>query len=705
MSPVGPGESAPLGATVYSTGVNFSLFSKHASRVDLLLFDGATDEEPRAVIPLDPRRHRTYHYWHVFVPGLVPGQVYAYRAQGPFLPEQGLRFDGEKILLDPYGLSVAVPEGYDRLAAARPGDNAAVAMKSVVAAPGAYDWEGDRPLRRPFAETVIYELHARGFTAHPTSDVAPEKRGTYAGLIEKIPYLVDLGVTAIELLPVFQFDPQTAPPGLVNYWGYQPVSFFAPHHAYSSRKEPLAVLDEFRDLVKALHRAGIEVILDVVFNHTAEGDENGPTLSYRGLANESYYLLQQDRRRYADFTGTGNTLNANQSIVRRLIQDSLRYWVTEMHVDGFRFDLASILSRDESGRPLSSPPVLWDIESDPRLAGTKLIAEAWDAAGLYQVGSFVGDAWLEWNGRFRDDVRRFLKGDDRSVSGLACRLLGSPDLYGHEQRESEQSINFVTCHDGFTLDDLVSYDRKHNEANGEENRDGSNDNLSWNCGVEGPTGDPAIEALRNRQVKNFLTLMMLSAGTPMLLMGDELRRTQRGNNNAYCQDNEISWFDWSLLERHADIHRFVKLLNRFRQRREVVTQQGSALSLNELLRRARIDWHGVVLGEPDWSDPSHSLAFTLESLHARFLFHGMLNAYWEPLTFDLPAVPGSWRRSIDTSLVSPADFVPWEEAPFVSQPNYTVQPRSVVILVFPANGRFPSGRMGRSPAVIVRRTL
>ena len=360
-------------------------------------------------------------------------------------------------------------------------------MKSVVADPNRYDWQGDLPLNRAFAETVIYELHVRGFTRHPSSGIAAEKRGTYAGLIEKIPYLKDLGVTAVELLPVFQFDAQDCPPGKTNYWGYAPVSFFAPHQAYSSQKSSLAVLDEFRDMVKAFHRAGLEVILDVVFNHTAEGGRTGPTFSYRGLANDVYYILDKDKSRYADYTGCGNTLNANQPIVRRLIQDSLRYWVSQMHVDGFRFDLASILSRDEEGRPLPNPPVLWDIESDPLLAGTKLIAEAWDAAGLYQVGSFIGDRWQEWNGRFRDDVRSFLRGDNGSVSGVATRILGSPDIYGHEEREAEQSINFVTCHDGFTLNDLVSYNHKHNEANGENNRDGSDNNLSWNCGAEGPS--------------------------------------------------------------------------------------------------------------------------------------------------------------------------------------------------------------------------
>ncbi|MFN8628080.1 MAG: glycogen debranching protein GlgX [Candidatus Binatia bacterium] len=693
------GASAPLGATVHGGGVNFSIFSRDAALVELLLFDDANAARPAEAFALDARRHRTYHYWHVFVPDLKPGQVYAYRAHGPFAPDRGLRFDSQKVLLDPYGLAVAIPDAYARDATRRSGDNAAVAMKSVVADPGDYDWEGDAALRRPFVETVIYELHVRGFTRHPNSGVASAKRGTYAGLIEKIPYLADLGITAVELLPVFQFDPQDAPHDRVNYWGYQPASFFAPHHAYGSRKEPLAVLDEFRDMVKALHRAGIEVILDVVFNHTTEGGPDGPTVCYRGLGNDIYYILEQDRARYADYSGCGNTLNANQPIVRRLIQDSLRYWVTQMHVDGFRFDLASILSRDEAGRPLPSPPVLWDIESDPVLAGTKLIAEAWDAAGLYQVGSFAGDAWQEWNGRFRDDVRRFWKGDNGTVSHLSARILGSPDIYAHEEREAEQSVNFVTCHDGFTLNDLVSYNRKHNEANGENNRDGADDNLSWNCGTEGPTDDPAIEGLRNRQVKNFLALEMLAAGTPMLLMGDEMRRTQHGNNNAYCQDGDVSWLDWSLLERHGDIHRLVKSLIAFRQRREVVAYDGR-LSLNQLLQRARIEWHGVALHRPDWSDDSHSLAFTLHSLHGRFLLHGMLNAYWEPLTFELPPVPSEsqhpWRRCLDTARASPDDFWPWETAPLVEQAAYVTQPRSMVVLMLPLRVGAEDGSAVRS---------
>ena len=682
---MGAGRSFPLGATVYPDGVNFSVFSRDAATVELLLFDRVDDPKPSRILTLDPRKNRTYHYRHLFVPNLKPGQIYGYRASGPFEPQKGFRFDPEKVLLDPYARAVAVPGNYNRLAATQPGNNTGTAMKSVVADAGTYDWEGDQPLHRPFAKTVIYEMHVRGFTRHPSSGVKEGKRGTYAGLIEKIPYLEELGITAVELLPVYQFDPQDASPGMVNYWGYSPVSFFAPHQGYSSRKDPLGVLDEFRDMVKALHRAGIEVILDVVYNHTAEGDDRGPIFCYKGLQNDTYYILEKEGSAYGNYTGCGNTLNANQPIVRRLIVDSLRYWVREMHVDGFRFDLASILSRDETGHPLKNPPVLWDIESDPVLAGTKLIAEAWDAAGLYQVGSFIGDSWKEWNGKFRDDVRGFLKGDNGTVSRMATRLLGSPDLYSWKEREPEQSINFVTCHDGFTLNDLVSYNQKHNEANGEENRDGSNDNLSWNCGVEGPTDDPDIERLRNRQVKNFLTINLLAVGAPMLLMGDEVRRTQRGNNNAYCQDNEVNWFDWSLLAKHPDVHRFVKQLLFFRLRRDAAEEEG--LSLNELLRRGQMQWHGVKLNQPDWGDHSHSLACTVRSIKGRFLIHLMFNPYWEALEFELPPLgesPASgWHRWIDTALDSPDDFCEGASSPLLKGANYPVQRRSVVVLFAP----------------------
>ena len=688
------GRSFPLGATVLGGGVNFSVFSREASRVDLLLFDDPAAAHPARVIELDPRSHRTYHYWHVFVPGIRPGQVYAYRAAGPFDPARGLRFDPAKMLLDPYGRAVIVPDGYSRQAASRFGEDNAIAMKSVVVDPESYDWEGDAPLRRPFATTVIYEMHVAGFTRHPSSGVAPERRGTYAGMIDKIPYLQDLGITAVELLPVFQFDRQDCPPGLVNYWGYSPVSFFAPHAGYSSRKDALGPVDEFRDLVKALHRGGIEVILDVVYNHTAEGNAEGPTFSYRGLANEVYYILDKDRAQYANYSGTGNTLNANQPIVRRMILDSLRYWVVDMHVDGFRFDLASILARDETGCPLENPPVLWDIESDPVLAGTKLIAEAWDAAGLYQVGSFVGDSWKEWNGRFRDDIRRFIKADTGTVRSLAQRVLGSPDIFGHQEREPEQSINFVTCHDGFTLNDLVSYNNKHNAANGEGSRDGLDENLSWNCGVEGATEDATVERLRRRQIKNLFVILLISVGTPMLQMGDEMRRSQRGNNNAYCQDNEVSWLDWSLLERHRDLYRFAQKSIAHRLNWMGSSSQVSAeLSLNELLSSAEIDWHGVRIGSPDWANDSHSIAFTLRSGRYRLplWLHVMFNAYWEALDFDLPPIPATavagWQRWIDTSLESPGDIIDPLAAPGVPGTLYRVAPRSVAALFVRTDAR------------------
>jgi len=676
------GQSAPIGATVSNGGVNFSLYSRDAAKIELLLFDRDNDPVPARVITLDASHHRDYHYWHVFVPDLQPGQIYGYRVHGPHDASQGLRFDATKVLLDPYGRAVAVPENYSRELAKGPGDNAASAMKSVVVDPRLYDWEGDVPLRRPASQTIVYEMHVKGFTRHPSSGVAENIRGTFRGLIEKIPYLQDLGIPAVELLPVFQFDPQDCPKGLVNYWGYAPVSFFAPHHGYSSRRDPLGAVDEFRDMVKALHRAGIEVILDVVFNHTAEGNENGPTLCLRGIDNAAYYFLEQDRSRYSNYSGTGNTLNANHPIVRRMIVDSLRYWVEEMHVDGFRFDLASIFARDSNGNAMSNPPVLWDIESDPVLAGTKMIAEAWDAAGLYQVGSFIGDSWKEWNGCFRDDVRSLSRGDNGAMPRFADRFIGSHDLFGHEQREAEQSVNFVDCHDGFTLNDLVSYNHKHNEANQEGNRDGGDDNRSWNCGVEGPTTDPEIERLRLRQAKNLMAATLLSLGLPMFQMGDEILRTQHGNNNAYCQDNEENWLDWSLLSKHADMHRFVKLILARRTLRDASPQR-QRMPLIDLIREGIKGWHGVKLNQPDWSEHSHSIALSVGLKKAGLVAYLIFNAYWEPLEFELPPIEagyGSWRRWIDTFRDSPEDIVPWLEAPIVPENIYRAGPRSVIVL-------------------------
>ena len=680
---VATGSSYPLGSTLRPGGANFSVYAKNAVSVDLLLFDKVDDDRPSRVIPLDRMRNRTFHYWHVFATDIQAGQLYGYRVGGPSDPEHGLRFDADKLLLDPYARGVALGPNYERKAASMPGCNYAEAMKSVVVDYRGYNWEGDAPLRRPFRGTVIYEMHVRGFTRHPNSGVAEGKRGTYAGVIEKIPYLKELGVTAVELLPIFQFDPQDAPPGLANYWGYSPVSFFAPHCGYSSDPSPLGAIAEFRDMVKALHRAGIEVILDVVFNHTAEGDQRGPNFCFKGLANDVYYILDPQTGGYTNYAGTGNTLKANHSVVRRLILDSLRYWVTEMHVDGFRFDLASILSRDEEGKPFPNPPILWDIETDPVLSGSKLIAEAWDAAGLYQVGSFIGDFWKEWNGQFRDDIRSFLRADAGSVAKLPNRLFASPDIFANEGKEPETSINFVTCHDGFTLHDLVAYNAKHNEANREQNRDGCDHNYSWNCGVEGPTDDPAIKALRCRQIKNFLTLNMFAAGTPMLTMGDEVCRTQQGNNNAYCQDNELSWFDWSLLRRNADIHRFVSGLIRLRGL--LYAHQESPANLSLFFQQLHIEYHGVKLNQPDWGADSHSLAILLANLQQSYLIYFIFNSYWESLEFELPAQFKNhvlqWLRVVDTSLPAPQDCLEVDSACKVNGLVYRAESRSITLLL------------------------
>jgi glycogen operon protein len=665
---VRPGHPAPLGATPTADGVNFSVYSRHADRVEVLLFETADAPAPAAVLPLQ----RTADYWHGEVAGVGPGQVYALRADGPARQ----RFDARKVLVDPYGRAIVGYEHYQRAAAAAPGDNCATALRSVVGGED-YDWEGDRPLGAGDRRGLIYELHVRGFTADPASGVAPERRGTYAGLIEKIPYLQELGVTTVELLPVHAFDPHDAPEGRQNYWGYSTLGFFAPHPLYSSDRSPLGPLREFRDMVKAMHRAGIRVYLDVVYNHTAEGGEGGPTLSFRGLANRSYYILERDRRHYANSSGCGNTFNGNHPVGLRLIMDSLRYWVQEMHVDGFRFDLASIMTRDGRGHPMLRPPLILGIETEPALAGTDLIAEAWDAAGLYQVGCFPGQRHREWNGRFRDDVRRFLRGDEGTIEAVMARLVGSPDLYDGPRDRPWRSVNLVTCHDGFTLNDLVSYNHKHNEANGEDNRDGDSHNLSWNCGIEGPTRAPAITEVRRRQVRNFLTLLMLAHGRPMLWMGDEVRRTQGGNNNAYCQDNPLGWFGWDDVTRHADLRRFVRELAALADGIEEL-QENDFWSVTSHLEKGDLSWHGVVVGKPDWTPRSHSLAWTYE----RSRVHVMANAWWRELTFETPPVPANltWHRIVDTSRPSPGDITRGQDAETVTSAKITVPWHSVVVL-------------------------
>lgn len=676
------GHGHPLGATYYDEGVNFSIFSKNAQHVELLLFDEPQDGQPSRVIPLNKDKNRTFYYWHIFVEGLKPGQLYGYRVNGPHKPKSGYRFDGSKLLLDPYTRAVANWQNYSREKAKMSGDNTEVALKSVVVDPYDYDWEGDQPISRPYSETIIYELHVKGFTANSNSGVAKEKRGTYAGVIEKIPYLKELGITAVELMPVQQFDEQDAFKGLTNYWGYSPVAFFAPHAAYGSSDDPMSAVNDFRDMVKAFHKAGIEVILDVVFNHTAEGDHTGPVHSFKGLENLAYYMLEGNMMHYKNYAGCGNTFNANHSIVRRMIGDSLRSWVTEYHIDGFRFDLASVLSRDEYGVPLKNPPVLWEIESDPVLSGTKIIAEAWDAAGLYQVGSFIGDRWAEWNGKYRDDIRRFVKGDKGRVSKLASRILGSPDIYTAPDREITRSIHFVTCHDGFTLNDLVSYNDKHNLANGEDNRDGANDNYSWNCGVEGKTNNEEIEALRIKQIKNFTTLTFISQGTPMILMGDEVRQTQNGNNNVYCQDNELAWFDWSLVEKNKELLEFNKTLIYLTQNTELFKIE-RLLSTKEHPNVPHIVWHGTKLDDPDWSYNSHSLAFNLVHPEAGENFYVMINAFWDELEFEIPECSSKgkvWKEVINTSKSHPNDIVEAKNALTVSSDVYVVPARSIVLI-------------------------
>jgi len=677
------GQPYPLGATVCPDGTNFSILSASATGIELVLFDHAGGAPATRTATLDPFRNRTSHYWHIFLPGIKHGQLYGYRAHGPFDPAVGQRFDAGKLLIDPYGRVVSVGVNYSRDAACRPGDNAATSMKSVVADLTLFDWEDDTPLNRLFRDTVIYELHVAGFTRHPSSGVTAAHRGKYLGVVEKIPYLKSLGITAVELMPVFQFDPLDAPAGLSNYWGYDPVSFFAPHLAYSAHIDnPLACLDEFRTMVKELHRAGIEVILDVVYNHTAEGDENGPTLCLRGLENKFYYILHNDLAHYADFTGTGNTLKANHSVVKRLIMDSLKYWVSEMHVDGFRFDLASIFSRSDSGEPLLDAPIIWEIDSEPILAGTKLIAEAWDSGGLYQVGSFGQDKWKEWNGAFRDDVKSFLKADANTAWKLHERIIGSPDIYKNGHRPTGQSINYVTCHDGFTLNDLVSFGSKHNDQNRSQNSDGTNANLSWNCGAEGPSTNPEVEALRIRQIKNFFALTLLSVGTPMLLMGDEVRRTQQGNNNAYCLDDEVSWFDWGLCETNSELLRFVREAIQLR----LCFDQGTssnAIPLEDYLTGAHIKWHGTALDKPDWGRDSHSIAVAFHNHAQNNIRYVAINSYWQSLEFELPPLPGSssgWIRMIDTSLGAPADIVGAENGPEVTGSTYVVNPHSVIML-------------------------
>jgi isoamylase len=682
-----PGRPHPLGATVDSGGVNFSLYSQHATGVELLLFRSHTDTEPAQVIALDPVFNETFFFWHCRVVGLRPGAFYAYRVQGPWDPANGHRFDSEKVLNDPYTHAVERTL-WQRGAACQPGSNLATSMRCVVVDVHDYNWEDDAPLQHPMQDSVIYEMHVGGFTKSPSARVTHP--GTFAGVIEKIPYLKTLGITAVELLPVFGFDQsegQRSGPGgvrLSNYWGYSTVDFFAPAAAYCVSPEEGQHLREFRDMVKALHRAGIEVILDVVFNHTSEGNQDGPVISFRGIDNSVYYhLVPEDKQYYMNFSGCGNSVNCNHPAVEKFILECLEFWVREMHVDGFRFDEGSILSRGEDGAPLKHPPVLWGIELEESLMDTKVIAEAWDAAGLYQIGYFPGPRFAEWNGRFRDDIRRFVAGQPGLAGVVATRLAGSADLYQRENRTPVNSINFITCHDGFTLNDLVSYNKKHNEANGEDNRDGVDDNLSWNCGWEGDTDNAAVNALRERQVKNFAAILLLAQGVPMICGGDEIRRTQRGNNNCYCQDNGLSWHDWSNLEAQAGVLRFFSGMIALRQRHDSLRRQSFFSGSRNARGLQDIAWHGCQLGAPGFNDPAcRVLSCTLGGPDDGEDLHLIFNMDDQALGFDLPVLNGrSWLRAVDTSLPSPQDIAPIGEEALVNTTQYLAQPRSVVVLI------------------------
>jgi len=682
-----PGNPHPLGTTIQNGGVNFAIFSQHATSVELLLFDKHDDPEPLQVIPLDQKVNKTFHFWHVFVEKLKPGMHYAYRIGGPHDPARGHRFNENKVLIDPYSKG-NTNNLWDRIRACGPEDNLDSSLRSVIPDSSTFDWEGDRPLNRPISESVIYEMHIGGFSKHRSSGV--EHPGKFKGVIEKVPYLKELGVTAVELLPVFEFDDKEVlrigadGKPLYNYWGYSTVSFFAPHRGYCLNSETGAHLNELREMVKALHKAGIEVILDVVFNHTSEGNHQGPAINFRGIDNEIYYhLVENDKQYYMDYSGCGNTLNCNHPIVQKMIVECLEFWVGEMHVDGFRFDEGSILSRGQDGIPMEYPPVIWSIELSEILADSKIIAEAWDAAGCYQIGYFPGYRWAEWNGKFRDDIRRFVKGDPGVIGAVASRISGSSDIYQATGHLPINSINFVSCHDGFTLNDLVSFDEKHNLENGEGNNDGINENLSWNCGVEGPTDNAEIEHLRNRQIKNFATILMLSRGVPMFVMGDEIRRTQNGNNNAYCQDNEISWMDWSLLERNEETYHFFRKIIEFRKTHPILHLP--RFFSGDVNRRGLkdISWHGTRLNSPGWSDAdARALAFTLGGFDGDPDMHVMMNMYWDNLEFDIPVIPGTkWYKKIDTSEQSPCDVADQGSEKLYSGNTLKISGRSIVVLV------------------------
>jgi glycogen operon protein len=708
-----PGQPRSLGATVTDTGINFAIFSRHATRVWLMLFDQPTAGAPSHEFELDPLANRTGDIWHIHVAGLAHGQFYLYRVDGPYQPERGHRFNRYKPLLDPYAKALTGGPGFtwdfsQAFGYNRTSPRADLSFstttrlagmpKCIAYGPDGFDWQGTRPLNRPWQETIIYETHVRSLTSHSSSGVS--QPATYGGLIEKIPYFQELGVTAIELLPVYQFDewefrrfnPKTGE-RLRNYWGYNTLAFFAPkgHYSHLGADQGQQVI-AFKEMVRALHQAGLELILDVVFNHTVEGNQLGHTLSFRGLDNSIYYILGDNPRYYKDFTGVANTLNANHPVVQDFILDCLRYWVLEMHVDGFRFDLATSLTRDGQGHIMGQPPLITRINEDPLLRHTKLIAEPWDIGG-YQVGHFPGNRWAEWNDKYRDELRRYWRGESGLIGALATRLAGSADLYLAGRGAPNYSINFITAHDGFTLNDLVSYNNKHNEANGENDRDGNNNNLSFNYGVEGPTNDPVIEQIRTQQVKNFLATLLLSQGTPMLLGGDEFRRTQQGNNNAYCQHNEISWYDWSFLQKYAGVYRFIQQVIALRQAhpvfRRITFFTGHDLDADQF---RVVRWYGPDGQEVNWWDGS--VKWLMCTLDGSKIESGageddidvlmLFNADVAVQLFQLPPAPhqGHWHLVLDTALPSPQDIhPPGQEVKLPSTSTYRTQGYSMVVMI------------------------
>jgi len=698
-----------LGATVTEDGVNFAIFSRNATLITLVVFESPEADSPYVEIPLDFRGARTGDVWHCHVRGLKAGASYLYRADGPYEPERGLRFNRHKALIDPYGKALYNTGKWDFgkctgfELAEDSGDLSFSTEENLADVPKCividdhFDWQGDVPLNYPLRFSVLYETHVKGLTAHPNSGV--KHPGTYLGVIEKIPYFKELGVTSLEFLPIQEFNenefPRTNPQTgktLTNYWGYSTVAFFAPKESYAVDRSPGGPVREFKTMVRELHKAGIEVILDVVFNHTGEGNENGPTFSFRGLDNPIYYMLSENRRYYKNYSGCGNTVNCNHPVVRSFIMNCLHYWVVEMHVDGFRFDLGSILGRDQKGNLMESPPMLERIAEDPLLRSTKIIAEAWDAGGAYQVGWFPGGRWAEWNDRYRDDIRKYWRGDPKETRHLATRLSGSSDLYLRDGRKPFHSINFITSHDGFTLRDMVSYNGKHNDENGEENRDGGDHNYSYNYGYEGPSADPVLEGIRERQLKNFFATLLVSLGTPMILGGDEMGRTQGGNNNAYCQDNEISWYDWSLLEKNKNLFRFVKEMIAFRLRHpgfmrpEFYTgREGNYNGIPD------ITWYNEKGVGLDWDNTGYTFALYINGRQADVLrdkdvsdFYVMFNASPDMAGFSVPSANDfkRWFRAVDTSLHSPDDILPdGGEVPLKFPYRYKVKARSMVILL------------------------